>query len=57
MEFEEAVQIIKTVLNEAFDYEESLKRENINHNDVVKLREIVANAPHVPKLIYDKLVS
>ncbi|XP_070491800.1 alpha-tocopherol transfer protein-like [Chironomus tepperi] len=56
MELEEVIEIIKAVLDQAFDYEESLKRENIDHNDVVQLREIVANSPHVPKLMYDKLL-
>lgn len=40
-----------------FNYEESLERQKLKHEDVIKLREKAAQLPSVPKFISDKQVS
>lgn len=50
-------QKFKQYLDKGYNYEEALKRLNIDHNDVVKLRHKIANFPHVPRGIHNKLVS
>lgn len=44
-------------LENAFDYQKALERQNLNHDDVIKLRQKVADKTKVPKFIHDKHVS
>lgn len=45
------------IFDKAFDYEEALKKTNIAHEDVVKLREKVKDNKNIPKEYPDKIVS
>ena len=44
-------------LENAFDYDKALERQNLNHDDVIKLRQRIVNKANVPKFIHDKHVS
>ena len=44
-------------LENAFDYEIALERQKLNHHDVIKLRQRIADKSKVPKFIHDKHVS
>ena len=46
---------IKVFLDKGFDYEESLIKVNIQHEDVIKLKQRLDDVPVVP-IIHDKLV-
>jgi len=50
-------QKFKYYIDKGYNYEEALKRQNIDHNDVVKLRHKMASFSHVPRKIHNKLVS
>lgn len=47
----------KAILDTAFDYQDALNRQNLRHEDVVKLRVKALRLPSVPKLMFDKQVS
>lgn len=47
----------KNFVTNAFDYNETLKRQSLKHEDVQALREKAKTIPAVPRLLYDKQVS
>ncbi|KAG5670011.1 hypothetical protein PVAND_000298 [Polypedilum vanderplanki] len=42
------------LVDKAFNYDEILQRQKLNHDDVVALRKIAKDIPAVPRLIFDK---
>lgn len=47
----------KKLLDNAYNYEEALKRQNLKQEDVDKLREKIKYSQHVPDFITDKQVN
>ena len=45
------------ILNNAYNYEEALKRQNLKQQDVDQLREKARDSKYVPKFIIDKQVN
>jgi len=44
-------------IDKTYDIKEAVKRQNINCDDLMKLRKKLLDVPCVPKLLYDKFVS
>ena len=57
MDINEFKKKFENHLENAFDYENALKRQNLNHEDVMELRQKIVDIPKVPKFIHDKHVS
>ncbi|KAL7030133.1 hypothetical protein ACKWTF_006537 [Chironomus riparius] len=56
MDIKEIRNKFKYYFEKAYNYEEAINRQKIDHNDVVRLRQKLVSFPHVPLLIHDKIL-
>lgn len=52
-----AEDVFKKVVESSFDYDEAMRRQNLNQVDIDRLREKVKDSKYVPKYILDKQAS
>lgn len=50
------MEYFKNILRRAYNYDEALRRQNIDQSDVTKLRERIKDSKFIPKFMTDKQV-
>lgn len=51
------IEAEEIALDGSYNYAEALERQNLKHEDVVRLREAVSDSKYVPRFIIDKQVK